>query len=482
MRGQERPIVFIHGVASGPETWHDAAARLQSTLEIAPAGARVTWRNSLESQGSEVQSQVGGLPPSTIAVGHSLGGLVARQWSRQRPLDGVITVGSPNRGAPIANHINEWAGFNAALFNAVATAFTSLGGLSYDRWWWVYSAVEGALGWGGFVADFSLRHLFVDIGMQFGFPFVQQVYVGSPYLDDLNGGNLGREAAAIPARVGIVNTASRYWEGGPFRLKDPNYGGELSILTSAAAAALDYWGFSILADADPLDWPAHEFAYSLLNTSFWLWNFDEFWCRAISDNRPIWSGHCLPNDGFVPTWSQFYPGASMNLEVIGGPMHTEETAQFGDILFMALTTFMHVPVRGSAPPTDVPPGPDPLPPHLPPPGGTPSVDAGRSLYPGEYIHSPDRRFHLVYQHDGNLVLYTSDGVPVWHSATHGTTPGRMVMQLDGNLVVEDASGTPRWASGSVGYDRAYLSVQDTGMLVVYTAGGVPVWTSGMSGQ
>ena len=142
----------------------------------------------------------------------------------------------------------------------------------------------------------------------------------------LNGGT-GWEAANIPSRVGIVNTASEYWRGGPFRLKNPDYARRAArSLTSTAAAALDYWGFRVYADADPLDWQAQSLAFGLWDAAFWLWNFDEFWCRATSDDRPIWSGHCLPNDGFVPTWSQFYPGATVNFEVNGGPVHTRGDA------------------------------------------------------------------------------------------------------------------------------------------------------------
>src|SRR4051812_39294249 len=147
-RAQERAVVFIHGVASSPDTWSATASRLQSELQIVPGLPRVSWQNSLESQGDEVQRQVGGFPGSTIAVGHSLGGIVGRQWSRQHALGGIITVGTPNRGAPIANNLNDWAGFNNSLFGAVGTAFYWLGNISYDRWWWVYSAVEGSLSWG----------------------------------------------------------------------------------------------------------------------------------------------------------------------------------------------------------------------------------------------------------------------------------------------------------------------------------------------
>ena len=473
---QDRPVVFVHGVGSSPDTWQDTAARLQGTLQIVPGLATVTWRNSLESQGNELQSQFGAFPGSTIAIGHSLGGIVSRQWGRQHQLAGVITVGSPNRGAPIANNINDWAGYNSSLFGAVGTAFYWLGNLSPDQWWWIYPAVEGALNWGGYISNLSLRHLLIEVGMQYGTPFVEEIYVGSPYLNDLNGANVSREEAEIPARVAIVNTAAEYWRGGPFRLKDPDYGGNYSVLTSAAAAALDYWAFDVYSDADPWDTNAQNLAFSLWNASFWLWNFDEFWCRATSDNRPIWYGHCMPNDLFVPSWSQYYPGGgALNLEINGGPVHTRETSSFGDYLYVTLTNFMHVSPRGSSSPPPSPPG-----------GGgggagPRSLEPDQSIHPGGSVSSPDGRFTLTYQWDGNFVLYRWDGVPLWHTHTDGTSPGRAVMQLDGNLVVYDGSGTPLWSSGTDGYARAYLSVQDDGNVVVYGEGGAPLWASWTNG-
>jgi hypothetical protein len=434
-----------------------------------------------------MQNRIGRLRRSTNPVGHILGGLHARQCIRSQHLRALITLGSPNRGAPIANHINEWVGFNNSLFNAVGNAFYWLGHVSYDQWAWVFSAVEGALNWGGYIADFSIYHLVVELGLQFGVPFVQEIYVGSPYIDDLNRG-LGDEAARIPARVGIVNTATEYWRGGPFRLKSPEYAGELSAATGAAAAALDYVGFRVYADADPLDTSAHSLAYGLWDAAFWLWNFDEFWCRATSDDRPIWRAHCLPNDGFIPAWSQFYPGATVNFEVNDGPVHTEETGRFDDYIYAALTNFMHVAPRGAGPSPDPgdpspPPPSDPPPPPSPPgPGGSDSLSPDQMLYPGEAIWSSDGRFYLTYQADGNLVLYRSDAVPLWHSHTDGTSVGRALMQLDGNLVVYDASERPVWASGTNGHDNAWLIVQSDGNLVLYSASGRPLWASHTSGS
>ena len=296
---------------------------------------------------------------------------------------------------------------------------------------------------------------------------------------------MAQPGGEAPTRVGIANTASEYWRGGPFRLKDPDYAGEVSIITSTAAAALDYWGFRVYADADGDDWQAQSLAFKLWDAAFWLWNFDEFWCRATSDDHPIWSGHCLPNDGFVPTWSQFLPAATANFEVYGGPVHTQETDHFDEYIYAALTNFHARPAARRAERSgsgvrhrrhrrrqD----------HLRTGGGSDSLSPDQSLYAGQSITSSDGRFYLIYQSDGNLVLYRNDAVPLWHTQTYGTSPGRAIMQLDGNLVVYDGSGTPIWASGTVGFDGAWLVMQTDGNLVIYSSSGAPVWASGTSGS
>ena len=168
---------------------------------------------------------------------------------------------------------------------------------------------------------------------------------------------------------------------------------------------------------------------------------------------------------------------------MGGPVHTRETSQLNDYIYAALTSYMHVPERG-APPSDPPP----------PPsggggeggsggggGGTASLAPDQSLYGDQSVLSPDGRFRLTYQTDGNLVLYRWDDVPLWASGTWGTNPGQAVMQSDGNLVVYQSSGRPIWASGTAGFAGAYVSVQNDGNLVIYGSSGAPLWASGTSG-
>ena len=57
-----------------------------------------------------------------------------------------------------------------------------------------------------------------------------------------------------------------------------------------------------------------------------------------------------------------------------------------------------------------------------------------ALRPGTAATSPNSRYRLFYQTDGNLVLYGPDG-PLWDSETDGRGAGACIMQADGNLVL-----------------------------------------------
>jgi hypothetical protein len=136
--------------------------------------------------------------------------------------------------------------------------------------------------------------------------------------------------------------------------------------------------------------------------------------------------------------------------------------------------------------------------------GKPPVDNLRS--------SPTLAFVLVFQDDGNLVLYNVDDtnfnwgsgggsqyclsatqqykVPVFSSGTDGSGAQSLIMQPDGNLVIYKTGPFPPfnpkdavWSSGTFGHDNqnAFLRVQDDGNLVIYRQdNGAPIWQSGTS--
>src|SRR5262245_9507104 len=98
---QDRPTVFIHGLASGPESWQDAAGRLGQALAISYVIPELEWKHTYESQTNELETDQPEVAPGPhLAVGHSNGGVIARLWARQRPLSGIVTIGTPHRGTP----------------------------------------------------------------------------------------------------------------------------------------------------------------------------------------------------------------------------------------------------------------------------------------------------------------------------------------------------------------------------------------------
>jgi hypothetical protein len=115
------------------------------------------------------------------------------------------------------------------------------------------------------------------------------------------------------------------------------------------------------------------------------------------------------------------------------------------------------------------------------------LTAGNSLRSGERLTSPNGRFTLYLQPDGNLVLY--DGpltVATAYWATQTWTlppelrPTRADMQHDGHLVLYNDAGRPAWGSGVWGpqYAGSRLVLQDDGELVIYAADGSRIWATG----
>lgn len=100
--------------------------------------------------------------------------------------------------------------------------------------------------------------------------------------------------------------------------------------------------------------------------------------------------------------------------------------------------------------------------------------SGEGLSADQSRTSSNGRYTLIYQGDGNLVLYDNYGGPVWASNTF-SSPGVAVMQGDGNLVVYNPWWTPLWASNTAGQNGAYLEVHDDGAIVVRNRQGTAIW-------
>jgi hypothetical protein len=108
-----------------------------------------------------------------------------------------------------------------------------------------------------------------------------------------------------------------------------------------------------------------------------------------------------------------------------------------------------------------------------------TINSGR-LYPGQSTDTADRRFHLIFQGDGNLVLYSSTHA-LWATGTDGKSAAFLAMQGDGNLVLYGRNGSPLWYSGTAGYGSLHLVVQQDGNMVLYNNINNPIWNTATQG-
>ncbi|MFQ1001667.1 S8 family serine peptidase [Modestobacter sp. SSW1-42] len=112
------------------------------------------------------------------------------------------------------------------------------------------------------------------------------------------------------------------------------------------------------------------------------------------------------------------------------------------------------------------------------PAGAPTrLAPGDQLTADQALTSPDGRYRLVGQADGNLVEYAADGRVLWASGVYA--PGaRTVLQPDGNLVTYAVDGRAVWDARTYGSGATRLVVQDDGNLVLYRSDGRAVWYTG----
>jgi YD repeat-containing protein len=92
-----------------------------------------------------------------------------------------------------------------------------------------------------------------------------------------------------------------------------------------------------------------------------------------------------------------------------------------------------------------------------------------NLFVGDTFYSPNANFFLSMQGDSNFVLYhttTSGWVPLWATNTVGSGTNHVYFQSDGNLVLNTAAGTPIWSSATNHSPCARLAVTDTGKVTI----------------
>jgi hypothetical protein len=103
------------------------------------------------------------------------------------------------------------------------------------------------------------------------------------------------------------------------------------------------------------------------------------------------------------------------------------------------------------------------------------------LAPNQSITSLNGRYYLIYQTDGNLVLYkrypNGSQKALWASGTNGKGGNRCIMQGDGNLVIYNPANKALWSSNTFHDAGARLVMQDDGNAVIYRTNNSAAWAT-----
>lgn len=98
---QSETVSFIHGFGSTSSVWNTMNSDLSQDYSFNSYNVSYNTAQSIGTSASSVY-----IPNGSVAVAHSQGGLLAREYLRRTStsnLDALITVGTPNLGAPIIN-------------------------------------------------------------------------------------------------------------------------------------------------------------------------------------------------------------------------------------------------------------------------------------------------------------------------------------------------------------------------------------------
>lgn len=104
---------------------------------------------------------------------------------------------------------------------------------------------------------------------------------------------------------------------------------------------------------------------------------------------------------------------------------------------------------------------------------------GQGLSAGQRLYSNNSRYFATMQADGNFVVYTGEGKPIWSTNTTGRGADYAAMQSDGNFVLYNSrTGAAVWSSNTAYRLAGFAAITDYGQWIVFK--NTPVWSSNTS--
>lgn len=291
-------VLFQHGIFSSGQTWRSLPSRLGSDVYM---GCKFTpnleSRDRLADQASAQASLIRSYGRGSLfLIGHSQGGLISRYTAQHQGelVSGVVTIGTPHRGAPVTQTSRVVIG--AVLAVPVALALDGCTGPRGFRCGLAYSMVAAI-------------PVLATHGVDAAVPAFQDLRPGSNFQQSLNG------TYEPFRRVGIQSHPSRFLIGLRIRGDQANYPdagrdtvhtGKVRLATNVACGAVGWLiGLTVQAKRCAL-------------TAGGMLAMDLAWNAMVSGFGK--------SDGIVPAGSQVYPNALRNLPMENkAPSHTGET-------------------------------------------------------------------------------------------------------------------------------------------------------------
>jgi pimeloyl-ACP methyl ester carboxylesterase len=340
-----QPIVLVHGFNASGDDWGGTEEKFQQELYANFYSWTLGWDWPFAHQVGVLrnQMQAAQLPDTSILIAHSFGGLISRELTRTQKVKGILTIGTPHGGAPIAGSVLDLVPtvYGALITTTAATAFSDYYNLgSVDPFCGLQGETEpscdGEIAFAlasataaGLVgtAVTAIPGLFAGDAYAHGGGSLQDADPHSSFILALNSNdNLNREASTISQRVSL---SGRYtgWASPIWAISQPDAAPYFTGITEAAIAemlyAANYYDYYTLTD-DPYYWTKTSYWQDWLWAGLALAGLDQAWC--VWTGMVSIDGQCVEGDGLFSMSAQKWNAPNTVYDEVTGPSHTAEKA------------------------------------------------------------------------------------------------------------------------------------------------------------
>jgi pimeloyl-ACP methyl ester carboxylesterase len=208
----DKNVVFIHGLNGNSNSWQPFTSLFTGDRRM--SADRPAHNSSGGISGASSQISSSNFGTQSLTIGHSFGGVIARHLNNtgQKVIGGLITVGSPLDGAPIANALSDGSASIAILNSASILASGPMATIGLGNS--VIPLISNQFG--NFGADFLTQKMgeFLNVNNFGGSATVNDLKVGGGIEQDKNAAPTNTPKVSIwgnensPTHWNILSTAS----------------------------------------------------------------------------------------------------------------------------------------------------------------------------------------------------------------------------------------------------------------------------------